>query len=225
MAGRGRIISPDFWSDGNIVRLSPFARLFFIGMWNFAYCDKGHLPDDAWDLKLKILPADDVDPVVLLAELVDNSRVVRATVGGRTYLTIPTFGVHQKADDPRWTRKCPVCLGDKTLQTTTVHDRARPSTTEHGVEGNGVEGNREGGGVRQSRPPRYCPQHPNGTDGGCFKCRDARIAQQEWDAAERTRPTPSVTKAIKYGDGHACAPDEYGNCPKCGTKVGPRRSE
>ena len=35
---RGRVITPDFWSDGNMVGVSPFARLFYIGMWNFAHC-------------------------------------------------------------------------------------------------------------------------------------------------------------------------------------------
>lgn len=214
--GRGRIISPDFWSDGNIVKLTFPARLFFIGMWNFAYCDKGHLPDDAADLKLKILPADQVNADDLLAELVDRGRVVRVVgPGGKTFLSIPTFGVHQKADDPRWTRKCPVCLGESGVQTTTNHDRARSSTTEHGVEGNGVEGN--GGGKRQSRPARYCPKHPNGTTGGCFACRDLRLERERFDKAEKDR-VPSPDRLDPASCRHKKHPTgDY--CAKCETPL------
>lgn len=106
---RGRVITPDFWSDGNMVGVSPFARLFYIGMWNFAHCDKGHLDDDAMGLKLKILPADPVDPAELLTELMRRSRVTRLRAdNGKTFLFIPTFERYQKAD-PRWKTRCPAC--------------------------------------------------------------------------------------------------------------------
>jgi hypothetical protein len=106
---RGRVITPDFWSDGNMVGVSAFARLFYIGMWNFAHCDKGHLDDDAMGLKLKILPADHVDPQELLAELTGRDRVTRLRAdNGKTFLFIPTFARWQKAD-PRWKTRCPAC--------------------------------------------------------------------------------------------------------------------
>jgi len=106
---RGRVITPDFWSDGNMVGVSAFARLFYIGMWNFAHCDKGHLDDDAMGLKLKILPADQVDPQELLDELTARERVTRLrATNGKTFLFIPTFARWQKAD-PRWKTRCPAC--------------------------------------------------------------------------------------------------------------------
>lgn len=106
---RGRVIMPDFWSDGNMVGISAFARLFYIGMWNFAHCDKGHLDDDAMGLKLKILPADQVDPQELLSELMARERVTRLRADkGKTFLFIPAFARWQKAD-PRWKTRCPAC--------------------------------------------------------------------------------------------------------------------
>jgi len=106
---RGRVITPDFWSDGNMVGVSAFARLFYIGMWNFAHCDKGHLDDDAMGLKLKILPADPVDAVALLEELMGRDRLTRLRAdSGKTFLHIPTFARWQKAD-PRWKTRCPAC--------------------------------------------------------------------------------------------------------------------
>jgi len=110
---RGRIISPDFWTDGNMIGLSFPARLFYIGLWNFTYCDKGHLPDDVTSLKLKVLPADLVDADALMGELMDATRVVRISAGGQSYLHIPTLESHQKADS-RWKSRCPVCNAEST---------------------------------------------------------------------------------------------------------------
>ena len=60
---------------GNMVKLSPFARLLYIGMWNFTLCDHGHVADDAMKLKLQILPMDNVDIDALLAEIMALGRV------------------------------------------------------------------------------------------------------------------------------------------------------
>lgn len=106
---RIRTIKPDFWTDGNMVRLSPFARLLYIGMWNFTLCDHGHVADDAMKLKLQILPMDPVDIDALLAEIMSQGRVVRvADHDGRTYLLVKRFEDHQKID-PRWKTRCPAC--------------------------------------------------------------------------------------------------------------------
>lgn len=106
---RIRTIKPDFWTDGNMVKLSPFARLLYIGMWNFTLCDHGHVADDAMKLKLQILPMDPVDIDELLAEIMAQGRVVRvADQDGRTYLLVKRFEDHQKID-PRWKTRCPAC--------------------------------------------------------------------------------------------------------------------
>lgn len=108
---RIRTLKPEFWTDGNVVRMSAHARLLYIGSWNFA-CDGGHLPDDAMALKLKVLPADPVDPEELLEEVIKLGRMTRRKlVDGRSYLAIPRFGDHQKVD-PRWKSRCPYCLAE-----------------------------------------------------------------------------------------------------------------
>lgn len=136
---RIRTLKPDFWSDKRMVKLSPYARLFYMGMWNFALCDRGHLPDDAEELKLKILPADPVDADALLAELVDIDRVRRCvTPDGETYLWVRKLDQHQKVDG-RWQPRCPYCaLGrnemphrnsreDGREQGSVAEDRPRPA--------------------------------------------------------------------------------------------------
>lgn len=112
---RIRTIKPDFWTDGNMVKLSPFARLLYIGMWNFTLCDHGHVADDAMKLKLQILPMDPVDIDELLAEIMAQGRVVRVVDGdGRTYLLVKRFEDHQKID-PRWKTRCPACAQQDSL--------------------------------------------------------------------------------------------------------------
>ena len=112
---RIRTIKPDFWTDGNMVKLSPFARLLYIGMWNFTLCDHGHVADDAMKLKLQILPMDPVDIDALLAEIMAQGRVIRvADEDGRTYLLVKRFEDHQKID-PRWKTRCPACAHQDSL--------------------------------------------------------------------------------------------------------------
>lgn len=114
---RIRTIKPDYWTDGKVVAWSPFARLLFIGMWNFTMCDHGHVADDPMKLKLQILPMDDVDIDALLAEIMDSGRVKRVTdPEGRTYLHITRFGDHQKID-PRWKTRCPACATPELAET------------------------------------------------------------------------------------------------------------
>lgn len=105
---RIRTIKPEFWTDPVMVGLSPLARLFYIGTWNFAMCDQGHLEDDPFRLKLQILPAETCDAKALITELVDAGRLVRVEVDGDAYLHVRTLPEHQKVDG-RWTPRCPVC--------------------------------------------------------------------------------------------------------------------
>ena len=106
---RGRVIGPDFWSDETMIGHTPFARLFYIGLWNFAYCDYGHLPDEPFSLKLKVLPADPVDGHQLVDELLGSGKLTRNELpGGATYLHMPSFGKHQSIDS-RWKSRCPIC--------------------------------------------------------------------------------------------------------------------
>lgn len=144
---RIRTIKPDFWTDGAMVRLTPFARLLYIGMWNFALCDHGHVADDSMKLKLQVLPMDDVDVDELLAELMDEGRIQRLTSpDGRTYLHVKRFEDHQKID-PRFKTRCPACAQQDSL----IHAESPTRTAEtlditpdppKGREGKGREGNK-----------------------------------------------------------------------------------
>jgi hypothetical protein len=146
---RIRSIKPDFWTDSKIVSLPPLARLFYIGLWNFAICDMGHIKDDPDALKLQILPTDDVDGAVVIDQLLKAGRVVRVDVpGDRHYLHIPRFTDHQNLSK-RWSPRCPACMEQQPKMLNVGQssadvlnfDEVSPKMTRRGREGRGREKN------------------------------------------------------------------------------------
>lgn len=166
---RIRTFKPEFWSDSKVVTLTPFARLLFLGSWNFALCDDGHLPDDAMALKLKVLPADNVDPFELLDELLQVGVITQgATSDGRSYLHIHRLRDHQKVDN-RWAPRCFVCndakLSDPQPDSSelpetrasldeTRRDSPKLPETRPGMEWNGKEGKENVGDAADAAPVR-----------------------------------------------------------------------
>lgn len=214
---RGRIISPDFWTDTKIIALTPLARLFFIGSWNFAYCGEGHLPDDALALKLKILPADQVDAGALLAELLESGRIVRVEIDGQSFLQIPTFARHQSASiDNRWKSRCPACNLSETHQRFAEVDETLATSHKPKVE---VDRSRDGHEVEVTptgEPSRYCLRHPKGTEDKCRDCMHARQTLEDWLREQKNRPTPQAELPAEYCRSHFAALP----CPECdGTAV------
>jgi len=197
---RIRTVKPEFWTDGVMISLPYEARLFYIGMWNFA-CDRGHMADDPLGLKLKVMPADPVDGAVLVQQLVDAGRVERLILpDGRSYLVIPRFGDHQRIDT-RWNSRCPVCTHLDSPDLAQTHasfgeTRRDSHKLAPGEEGRGREG-KEGNGeeVAHATLSPFCPNHPHGTDSPCRACGTARIAFEAAKKAERTKPTPTPTRA------------------------------
>ena len=145
---RMRYIKPSFWTDSKIVQLSSWARLFFIGLWNFADCGEGHLSDDPSALKRLILMDDDVSGEDTINELVDAGLVARLqTLSGRKYLHIVRFADHQKVEK-RWSPTCFVC--SETRPPSTNLDEPLPITPtvppplqEVTQEGRGGEGKKK----------------------------------------------------------------------------------
>lgn len=205
---RSRTLKPDFWTDSRVVKMSPYARLFFQGMWNFALCDHGHLDDDAESLKLKILPADPVDADDLIEEIAKLGRVVRKTApDGRTYLQVPTLSKHTKMDT-RWNSRCEYCSLESQTNpvsappSTDDHTETRASSDEHtetrsskGKESKGREGEESGARKRGTRLPSDWTPSPELLNWAKQKCPDVNLSQQTemfrnyWHAESGARAT------------------------------------
>jgi hypothetical protein len=88
-----RGFKPDLWTDEDFVELSPFARLLWIGLWNFS-CDNGHIADKPKQIKMRVLPTDDVNCTELLREIESQGLIER----GDGWITTPNLTRHQKPD-------------------------------------------------------------------------------------------------------------------------------
>jgi hypothetical protein len=97
---RIRTIKPEYWSDGDLLTISRDARLFYIGLWNFAD-DNGVLNYDLIGIKAKIFPADNIKIERLLAELSKIKKVLEYENNGKKYLFVKNLTNHQVIDRPR----------------------------------------------------------------------------------------------------------------------------
>jgi len=101
---RIRTIKPEFWTDKKIIRLSRDARLFFIGLWNFAD-DNGVLEADPLQLKAWIFPVDPDIGIEEIEKFLDELKKLELIqvyeVNGTSYIWIKNFNKHQKIDRPR----------------------------------------------------------------------------------------------------------------------------
>lgn len=96
---RIRSVHPGLWTDEAFVSLTPFARLFFMGLWG--ECDDmGSFEWSPLKLKMRILPADGVDAGDLLAELEQAGCIMRYEVGGRTIGAVRNFCQFQRPKKP-----------------------------------------------------------------------------------------------------------------------------
>lgn len=93
---RIRTIKPEFFRDGTITKLSPLARLLFIGLWCCA--DRsGRLEDRPDDLQLTLLPAErDIVIDALLSLLAEARLIIRYAVNGGRYIQVVNFEKHQR---------------------------------------------------------------------------------------------------------------------------------
>mgnify|MGYP003483570330 FL=1 len=95
---RIRTIKPEFWVDEKLAKLPVYARLLFIGTWNFAD-DNGVLLANPVLMKSHIFPYEDIG-ISTISEwidmLVENGMLIRTTYNGKDYLVIRKFLIHQK---------------------------------------------------------------------------------------------------------------------------------
>lgn len=100
---RIRTIKPEFWSSPGIENISPWARLLFIAMWNWAD-DAGRGTCQLRELQAFAFPYDEDAPEVAtpagfrrtLAEVRDQYGVLFYKVGGRPFYAIPSWRRHQR---------------------------------------------------------------------------------------------------------------------------------
>lgn len=96
---RIRSVHPGLWTDERFVSVSAVARLLFIGIWN--ECDdQGSFEWSPLKLKMRLLPADNVDASALLAELESAGCIIRYETDGRQLGAVRNFAIYQRPKKP-----------------------------------------------------------------------------------------------------------------------------
>lgn len=96
---RIRSVHPTIWTDEAFVSCSAFARILCMALWTEAD-DQGAFPWKPVTIKMRLLPADEVDVPALLAELVEHNIICRYEVEGRGYGLFRNFGKFQRPKKP-----------------------------------------------------------------------------------------------------------------------------
>lgn len=108
---RIRTIKPEFWSSPGVAKMSPLARLTFIGMWNWAD-DTGKGTYNPRELMGFIFPNEEEMTVAdfrrLCAEVRLHVAVVFYEVAGRRFYWIPSWKKHQSRHAKTTGSKLPV---------------------------------------------------------------------------------------------------------------------
>lgn len=109
---RKRMLSPDFFTSGPVSALPVTAMITFCGLWCYLD-DYGRGEDDAALIKATIWPrrrTHTEGKVVADLDAIDGQHLIcRYTVGGVSFLHIPSWTEHQKISHPTPSR-IPPCL-------------------------------------------------------------------------------------------------------------------
>lgn len=141
---RIRTIKPEFWTDEKVVELDPWARLLFIGLWNFAD-DQGYIQYSPKRIKMQIFPGDTTDVVPLLASLLDAGLLAAFDSPIGRLLHIQSWSKHQKVSNAASPRVDPSDLVRINLSDSHPPEASRALRTEE--EGNRREREKEGKGT------------------------------------------------------------------------------
>jgi hypothetical protein len=183
---RIRSIKPEFWTDEKIVELSAFARLLFIGLWNFAD-DEGRMVYSEKRLKMQIFPADPVELSELIGEIRRESLVTVYAVDGIEYLQIKGFAKHQKVD-----RRSPSKLPPPPASPPISPEPPRIPPTDQGRD-QGREGIKEGSFTAPAAPS------PDG-EGYAWSGRIIRLSRRDYDRWRESYPNVEIDAELQAAD-------------------------
>jgi len=118
---RRRMIDPEFWLDEGIAKLSPYARLLYIGSWCIADDHAHTFPYRPEWIKAQLFPYETVNVVALIKELSDAKKyiVFISESDNRNYIYVKNFHKHQRIEKPskqkypNYTDKSRVIVGEE----------------------------------------------------------------------------------------------------------------
>jgi hypothetical protein len=148
---RIRSIHPGLWTDETYVALSMPARLLFLGIWN--ECDDmGSFEWSPLKLKMRLLPADNVDPVELLDELTAARCIMPYDAEGKRYGAVRNFCQYQRPKKPTSVYPQTEAVGNwVNINARSTRDGGEPTPSSDTVSGEPTPRSKRPGG--EGTPP------------------------------------------------------------------------
>jgi hypothetical protein len=177
---RIRSVHPGLWTDEAFVTLSAYARLLIIGLWTEAD-DQGIFAWSPLKLKMRVLPADNVEVGELLAELVANDLVMKYEIDGKDYGAIRNFAKFQRPKKPN-----------------SIHPTSEQALVYagHKTETNGVQAAKVPVESGTSSPPVPHQSEKVSADGG-WRMEDGIEISPEGDCASGDAPAFTVQDFVE----------------------------
>ena len=124
---RIRSLHPGQWTAADFCKLQPEARLLCLGLRNIAD-DHGVFEWDPSEIKITLMPLDNVDIPVLLQYLSRTGHVKKFSHKRRQYGQIRNFLTYQRPQKPKYVHPWPkIATGSSTDISATPHAlRSRP---------------------------------------------------------------------------------------------------
>ncbi len=97
---RNRMLNPDFWIDEEVAKVSPHARLLYMGLWGICDDNYATLPDRPDWIKIQVFPYESVNTRELLNELSGIGKIVKFSYDGKDYWWLKNFLKHQTINRP-----------------------------------------------------------------------------------------------------------------------------
>ena len=97
---RKRMIDPAFFLDEELAKLSPHARLLYIGSWQLADDNVYTLPHRPEWIKAQLFPYEKVNMEEIIHELITCGKFVIFEKENKKYIYIKNMGEYQKIDHP-----------------------------------------------------------------------------------------------------------------------------
>jgi len=133
---RNRMLNPEFWLDEEIAKLSPRARLLYMGLWGICDDNYATLPNMPGWIKAQIFPYEKIDIEKLLKELQEVGKIIIFKFEDKEYWFLKNFFKYQhverpsKAKYPEFKADCQV-LGEYSVSTLAEEKRREEKRKGH----------------------------------------------------------------------------------------------
>lgn len=211
---RIRSIKPEFWKSQDMARLSRDDRLLFIGLWS--YVDDNGVGEDRVSQITAALFADDLehDPRETfarvsegLSNLSEGGQIARYSAGGRDFLEVLHWDLHQRIDKPakpRFPRHDAeeAVSRDRREDVASLPEKFVPGT------GNREQGTEDQGTVNSAPPALVTEQQFDEAWKHWPRKTDRKKSFEKFRQVARHRGVEVVTAdVVRFGDAYAATTD------------------